>query len=82
MSSVSHPRLLEVQSAVAWVAAKLPAIPTALGEGVPSAQQRDKTCWLFMLLLPDATTTMLLVFKIRPLPVGHLLVEKAQRCNY
>ena len=66
VSSMSQPLLLEVQSAAAWVTPRLPAIPTALADGVLSAEQRDETCRLFVLLLPDATTTMLFVFKIRP----------------
>lgn len=65
-SSVSHPLLLEVQSAAAWVASRLPATPTALADGIPSAEQKGETCQLFVLLLPDATATMLFVFKIRP----------------
>lgn len=42
VSSVSHPLFLEVQSA--GVAPRLPAIPTALANGVPSAEQMDETC--------------------------------------
>lgn len=60
VSSVSHPLLLEVQSV--GVAPRLPAMPTALA----NAEQRDETCQLFLLLLSDATTTMLFVFKIQP----------------
>lgn len=65
MSSVSQPLMLEVQSAAARVTPRLPAIPTALADGVPSAERRVETCQLFVLLLPDATMNMFM-FKIRP----------------
>lgn len=90
MSSVSQPLLLEVQSAAAWVTPRLPAIPTALADGVPSAEQRVETCQQFVLLLPDATMNMLFMFKIRPSatwpslsgvsPVA-LITEKSLCCN-
>lgn len=63
---MSQPLLLEVQSATAWVAPRPPAVLTVLAEDIPSAEQRVETCHLFVLLLLDVNTPMLLVFEIMP----------------